>query len=202
MNDGLVVAVRARSDWHSRIVAALSSNRRVRHVICVGRSVPKTWSDLVSRESDPAGADVVVDPEPSDPGVHVWLGPGGSGVTHATTEGLAKALSERVVSSDPVWTVPGDPLSTGRVDVLPSPVGRVHSVGGRAPVTGDFGGAAAVGEAGSLVIVDDRRFLDAVCAAAGALVAVPEPATAIPVWERAEAYIAACEELGLVLAGL
>lgn len=196
----LVVAVRTRSEWHMRIVAALSAHSRVRRVISVSRPLPSSWGEGVSRERSPVGADVVIDPESGDPGIHVSFGDARSGITNASSQGLARALATRSIGSTPVWTEPGNPVSGGEPYAFPAPIGVVRSEDGRAPIGGDLAACGAFGAQSTLAVVDDRRFLDGVCAAAGALIAYPAPTAPIPVWDRPEMYISACEELGLVVA--
>jgi hypothetical protein len=48
--------------------------------------------------------------------------------------------------------------------------------------------------------MDQRKFLAAVCIAAGAVVADRALTGPTPVWERPDDYIGACETLGLVIA--
>ncbi len=63
-----------------------------------------------------------------------------------------------------------------------------------APVFGRFGGIGVASAEQILSVVDDRRFLEGVCMAAGALLPDQSPAN------HPERYIARCEELGLVIA--
>lgn len=195
-----MVAVRSRSDWHTRIVAALSTVPSISRVVSVGRRVPASWGPHVVTQDNAYGAEVVVDPEPEDQGIPVFLGDGHAGILHATPEGLARSLETRVPESAVVWTVVGDPVTSGVRRVLPSPIGVVFAVDGQAKVPGPLAGLGAIGATATLAVVDDDRYLRAACAAAGALIARPDPTAATPVWERAEEFIAACESLGVVVA--
>ncbi len=201
----MTVAVRARTDRHVRIVAALAAHPRCDEVIVVGRPVPRSWGEGVRQQEDTTGAGVVVDPEPADGGVHVTggsaLGGPGTGIVDASPEGLARALATRLDTAEAAWTVPGERQRQAASSYpFPSPVGVVRGTDGRAPVGGDFAAAGAFTATATIAVVDDLRFLEAVCLAAGALVALPAPRSATPVWERAEEYIVACEQLGVVVA--
>jgi hypothetical protein len=197
------IAVRVRDDAHARIAWAVASHPEAGRVVMVGRKPPPSWGDLVEHAKSSAGVEVVVDPNPDDPGLVVTAGPSQrSGITHASPEGLARSLLVRLgePGAEPAWTVVGRPLRSGRSWSFPPPLGVVLADDGRAPVEGDLAGAGAFGQS-ILAVVDDRRFFEAICIAAGAAVADPGLDRPTPVWERAEDYLAACETLGLVIAG-
>ena len=168
----------------------------------LGRKPPVSWKGLVRSASSTAGYDVIVDPDPGDRApLVVTAGPADvPAITHASPEGLARSLATRLANAVPVWTVPGKPRRAGRWYAFPSPVGSLRAEGGVATVEGDLGGAGAFGTT-TLAVLDDARFLTAATMAAGALLAGTEAiAGPRPVWEMAEDYIAACEDLGLVIA--
>lgn len=201
--DKPVIAVRVRDDAHARIAWALGSHPAVGKVVMLGHEVPSSWSDLVVPASRLGTPDIVVDPDPDDEGVVVTAGDTHRpGITHASPEGLARALQVRL--GDPeataVWTPSGRPLRHGDLFHFPPPLGPVRGIDGSAPVEGDLAGAGAFGTGISLVVVDDRRFLETVCIAAGGAIADIAITRPTPVWERADAYIGACEELGVVIA--
>lgn len=168
----------------------------------LGRKPPASWSDLVVAPGGLGTPDIVVDPDPDDAGIVVTAGESiRPGITHASLEGLAKALRVRIdqPSAEVVWTSRGKPRREGPVHHFPPPLGAVRGIDGDAPVEGDLAGVGVFGVT-SLVVVDDRRFLETICMAAGAVVADIAIEGPIPVWERADAYLAACEELGVVIA--
>lgn len=155
------------------------------------------------RASASSSDDIVVDPDPDDAGIVVVAGSSDRvGIIQASPEGLAQCLLRKL--KDPlaqaVWTSPGSPRRRGLPFVFPRPVGIVRGTPGELPVGGPFAGVGAFGARRSLVCVDDRRFMEAVCMAAGAAVASTSLTRPTPVWEHADEYIGACEELGLVVA--
>lgn len=201
--DKPVIAVRVRDDAHARIAWALGSHPAVGRVGMLGHKVPTSWTDLVVPASRLGTPDIIVDPDPTDEGIVVTAGDSDRpGITHASPEGLARALQVRL--GDPgartVWTPSGRPLRDGDVFHFPPPLGALRGVDATAPVEGDMAGVGAFGSGVSLVVVDDRRFLETVCIAAGGAIADIAITRPTPVWERADAYISACEELGLVVA--
>jgi hypothetical protein len=197
-----VIAVRVRDDAHARIAWAVGSHPRIGKVAMLGRKPPASWRDLVVGPGGLGTPDIVVDPDPGDAGIVVTAGSSTRpGITHASLEGLAKALRVRIGQPDAavVWTSRGKPLREGPVHHFPPPLGAVRGSDGEAPVEGDLAGVGVFGTT-SLVVLDDRRFLETICMAAGAVVADVALEAPTPVWERAEDYLAACEELGLVIA--
>lgn len=197
------IAVRVRDPQHARIPWAIASHPGTGVVGMIGRPVPKSWKGLVVAADSTDGYGVVVDPDPGEPADLVVTAGSDDrpGIHHASPEGLARALATRVPGSVPAWTEPGKPGRTGRVFPFPAPLGRLRGEGSVVPVEGDLAGAGAFGSDRSLVTVDDVRFLAAATMAAGALVAgIDGIDRAVPVWEVAEDYIAACEDLGLVFA--
>jgi hypothetical protein len=200
--DKPVFAVRVRDDAHARIAWALGSHPGIGKVAMLGRKPPASWRDLVVGGRELGTADIVVDPDPDDAGIVVTAGDSTRpGITNASPQGLARALQTRLTGdSVAIWTTRGKPNREGPVHHFPPPVGPVRGTSGDAPIEGDLAGVGAFGDVGSVVVIDDLRFLETVCMAAGAVVAdiaITEPT---PVWERAEDYIRACEQLGLVIA--
>jgi hypothetical protein len=196
------IAVRVRDAEHARIAWAVASHPLAGVVGMVGKRPPSAWKGLVRHEDESTGYDVVVDPSPEDRAMVVVVAGTSElpSVTNASPMGLARVLATLVPGSTPVWTVVGRPRTNGLAVTMPPPIGRVHADrDGRIPIEGPLAAVGAMG-AESRVVVDDRKFLEALCIAAGAFVAegVTSPT---PVWERAEAYLEACETLGLVVAG-
>lgn len=196
------ILVRVRDDAHARIAWAVASLPGVGRIGMLGQPPPSSWRKRVRRASESHDGDIVVDPDPDDRGVAVVAGPGERpGITHAGPEGLARSLAVRMGDSAiAAWTVEGKPIRRGPSWPFPPPVGVVRGPAEGSPVVGRFAAAGAFGTKRSIVCVDDRPFMQAVCMAAGAAVAAEDTSRPTPVWERAEDYLAACEELGLVFA--
>jgi hypothetical protein len=197
-----VIAVRVRDDAHARIAWATASHPDVGQVTILGRKPPPSWSDLVVGAGVMTTPDIVIDPDPDDPGIVVTsAGSTRPGIIHASPEGLARALRVRSAEADAyaVWTTRGKPHRSGTVFQFPSPLGPIRGTTGDAPIDGDFAGAGAFGKK-VLAVVDDRAFLETICMAAGAVIADTGLTRPTPVWDRADRYLAACEELGLVIA--
>lgn len=197
------VLVRVRDDEHARIAWAVASIPGLAPVRMLGRTPPNSWSDLVKAAKTSRPTDIVVDPEPDDLGLVVTAGATDrAGISHASLEGLARSFCIRLEdpAAESVWTVPGPTSRRGTAYHFPPPVGTVRGEPGEVPGDGAFAAAGAFGGRGSIVCVDARPFLEAICMAAGAAVATPDLMGPTPVWDRAAGYIAACESLGLVLA--
>lgn len=196
------ILVRVRDDAHARIAWAVASVPGLAPIGMLGHRPPSSWRQLVRRATESTEFDIVVDPDPDDQGIVVVAG--GSdrpGITHASLEGLARSLVERLDgTAEAVWTSPGSPKRTGTIFHFPHPVGAVRGKSGNTPTDGRFAGAGAFGASGSIVCVDDRPFMEAICMAAGAAIAGADLTAPTPVWTRADDYIEACERLGLVLA--
>lgn len=98
-------------------------------------------------------------------------------------------------------TEPGRPSRSDRWFDFPAPIGRLlvrQTVDGvdRCPTEAELMAVGAnLGET-TLAVLDHPGFLLAVCLAAGVFL---EPGDA-PVWKQAEAYLATCESLGIVIA--
>ena len=168
----------------------------------LGRRPPPSWKGLVVSASSSSGYDVVVEPDVADQApLAVTSGPSERpGITHASLEGVARALAVRAGGGTPVWTVAGRRIHRGRWWAFPAPLGPVLGEAGSVPVDGEMAGAGAFGGR-ALVAVDDRRFLSAAALAAGALLVGTGPLDGpVPVWDMAEDYLAACEDLGVVIA--
>lgn len=195
-----IYAVRVRDDAHARIAWALGSHPKVGKVGMLGRRPPSSWSDLVVPARELGKPDIVVDPQPGDEGIVVTAGPSDRpGITHASPEGLARALASRLGDAQPIWTTRGRPRRDGAIYHFPPPIGAVRGEAGNAPMESDLAGVGAFGSQ-SLVVIDDRRFLETVCMAAGGVVADVAIDRPTPVWDRAADYLDACEQLGLVIA--
>jgi hypothetical protein len=168
----------------------------------IGRRPPDSWGKLVHRSRASHEGDIIVDPNPGDRGVVVVAGDSKRpGITHAAPQGLAMALAARVGDdAEAVWTIEGTPHRVGHTWRFPHPVGDLRGRAGAIPNSGPFAAVGGFGAHRSIVCVDDRPFMQAICMAAGAAVASPELTEPTPVWDRADAYIEACEELGLVFA--
>lgn len=168
----------------------------------LGRKPPPSWSDLVVGSGVLPTHDIVIDPEPDDPGIVVTLaGSTRPGIIHASPEGLARALRVRLgeVDAEVVWTTRGKPHRNGTVFHFPPPLGPIRGTTGDAPIDSELAGSGAFGRK-VLVVVDDRGFLETICMAAGGVIADTGLTRPTPVWDRADRYLSACEELGLVIA--
>ncbi len=196
------ILVRVRDDAHARVAWAVASLPGLAPIGMLGHRPPSSWRQLVRRANSSTELDIVVDPDPDDRGIVVVAGDSERpGITHASLEGLARSLVERLGgSAAAVWTSRGSPKRTGTVFHFPQPVGIVRGKPGNTPTDGRFAGAGAFGFDRSIVCVDDRPFMEAICMAAGAAIATPDLTAPTPVWERAAEYVEACERLGLVLA--
>jgi hypothetical protein len=197
-----VIAVRVRDDAHARIAWATASHPDIGRVTMLGRKPPRSWSDLVVAAGVMPTPDIVLDPEPGDPGIVVTsAGSTRPGIIHASPEGLARALRVRLgeADADVVWTTRGKPHRTGTVFHFPPPLGPIRGTTGDTPIDSELAGSGAFGTK-ILVVVDDRAFLEAICMAAGGVIADTDLTRPTPVWDRADRYLTACEELGLVIA--
>ncbi len=186
-----------------RAAYALAGHPEIGDVGLVGTAPPNSWKERIRKVGSSEGFDVVLSGK-SRPGVSVYRG-GGShshAVTDASPAGLARALLRRVEDGVALVAMPGIAPRRGQPVHFPEPVGKIL-VGedydgvpmGRCDPP--WAGAAAVSLAKTVAVIDDHRYLAAACLAAGALIVPMGPG---PVWERAGAYIDACEELGLVVA--
>ena len=196
------ILVRVRDDAHARIAWAVASLPGLAPIGMLGSRPPDSWGRLVERAASSSADDIVVDPDARDLGLVVVAGTSDRpGITHASPEGLASCIAARIDGEPHIlWTVEGTARRSGPSWAFPLPVGVVRGPAGPIPVGGDFAAVGAFGPHRSIVCVDDRPFMQTVCIAAGAAVASDDVREPTPVWERAEDYIHACEQLGLVFA--
>lgn len=202
------VAVVVSDEIGSRCASALLAHPAVELVGLVDADPPRSWGRRAVRSADASGFDVVVGEDAvgaarAAGAVLVVPGPApddGPTVSHASPEGLARSLAEGL---DPpvtvALTVPGPPARQGVPVGFPAPVGWVYATEKDGLLVASVEGLAAVAAYDARrtrAVVDDPLFLAGACLAAGALVsAVPGPA-----WTRPEAYVAAAEDLGIVVA--
>ncbi|MDH4119436.1 MAG: hypothetical protein OEW30_18790 [Acidimicrobiia bacterium] len=198
----VTVVTRVRTDADARLAWAVGSHPSVGKTGMLGRKPPPSWRDVVVPAAALPAPDIVVDPDPTDPGLVVTRGPSDRpGITFASPEGLARALTARLGgSATPSWTVPGAPLRAGESRPFPEPVGHLWADDEAVPCDSQFAAAGAFTTDHMVVTVDDRDFLDTVCLAAGVVVCSLDISSPTPVWEYADRYVEACESLGLVFA--
>jgi hypothetical protein len=196
------VHVRVRDDAHARIAWAVASLPQLAPVGMIGRRPPESWRKLVHRSKASGDADIIVDPNSGDRGIVVVAGDSRRpGITHASPQGLARALASQIGGdAEAVWTVDGRPHRIGHAWRFPAPVGDVRGGAGAVPASGAFAAVGGFGQGRTIVCIDDRPFMQAICMAAGAAIASTDLSEPTPVWERAAAYVEACEKLGLVFA--
>ena len=210
----LRIAVVPDGEREMRSVHALAAHPAVAQIGIVGRPAPVTWRN-VRRIESVDGWDAVLGPDDqaidlaAAAGIAAIVpgaGPGPDGtVTHASLEGLARALAVVFDLGDHarlVATTPGSPERRGPAAGFPQPLGMVTTSGPApveiAPVDGAWAGVLAGGAGGSIAVVDDRAFLEAVCLAAGAACLTGRGG---PVWGRAHDYVAWARQMGLVIGG-
>lgn len=201
--DVLTVAIHPRSDVETRTAYALAGHPEIGDIGLVGAAPPNSWKERIRKVGDSEGFDVVVSGE-SRSGVSVFRGGAEhpSAVTDASPAGLSRALLTRVDDGVALVALPGIAPRDGQPVQFPQPIGRILigedydgvPMGRCSP---PWAGAAAVSLTKTIAVVDDHRFLAAACLAAAVLIAGSGSG---PVWERADAYIAACEQMGLVVA--
>lgn len=199
------VVVATAEELGGRAASALLGHPAVETVGVFDRDPPKSWGNRARRVASPSGFDVGIGVDGAR--VRVFRRtPRGEGIGWASPAGLAMAARCRVEGpATCAVTVPGRPLSDGEAFVFPPPIGWSRGVVGpedvyECPVEGPHAGALARGRSGETVATsDDALFLNAICLAAGAVVAAERPGIG-EVWEAAEDYLAACEALGVVLA--
>lgn len=146
--------------------------------------------DVIVGVASPGATDVTV----GDGGTVSWAGP----------TGLARCLGVQI-GNDAVLagTVAGDPVDTEPRFGFPPPLGWLGGqlVDGihHCPSRGSLAAVMAVADDGrSLVVLDDRAFLDGALLAAGVLLAVEGHHG--PVWKSSSRYLELISEFGLVLA--
>ncbi len=207
------VAVVVDGEAESRCASALLAHPRVELVGLVGVNPPASWGHRATRTEDGSGFDIVVGPGAaaslarSAGAVLVVTGPppdDGPTVSFAGPEGLARALAAGLDEGASVaLTIPGAPVRGGERVAFPAPLGWVMATRETgsdifvAPVEGPLAAVAAFDRRRIRAVLDDRLFLAGACLAAGALAA---RGTRGPVWTRPDPYLAAVEDLGLVIA--
>jgi hypothetical protein len=158
-----------------------------------------------------AGFEVVIgtsDRDEADSAVVVTGGPppgDGPCVYGADPAGLGRALAAGRTDASIARTITGDRVRDGELVAFPEPIGFARASGRDGdvllvPVEGPVWGVAVWDDSGGLAVVDDGRFLAAVCLGAAAFVAHRALDGAVAVWDAAEAYLAGCRSLGLVIA--
>ncbi len=211
------VVVHVSGETEARAAQALAAEPGIGRIALLRTSPPGSWGDRIERVEKVDGFDVVVGTgaptalEATEAGLPVVLTdhpPQATppAVVWASPRGLALALAGGDPDAVVVVTVPGQPLSRGSFAApFPPPIGRVlagrpDALGvRRAPVEGEFGGVLVERGGELTVVTDDRRFLAAACLAAG-VVLIPDVDGIVPVWCRADRYLAAVHRFGLVTA--
>ena len=199
---GARIAIDGTDKIRMRVASALLADHRVHQVGLIGRTPPAVWGDRAVAIESADGWDVAVGV--SHPGaVEVTVADGGH-VSWAGPSGLVRCLGLRLGGTPRLaGTVPGDPIEGSARFAFPPPLGWLggEAVDGihHCPVQGSLAAVMAVGDDGrSLVVLDDREFLDASLLAAGVILAANGHRG--PVWEDADGYLEVIEDFGLVLA--
>jgi hypothetical protein len=196
------VAVDGSDPVRLRAVSALLADHRVDRVGVLGRTPPKAWGERAVPISTAAGWDIVVGVSPPAGSIDVTIGEGGA-VSWAGPTGLARSLGVRLGDAATLaGTTPGEPLSTGRKFGFPAPFGWLHGVESdgihHCPTRSSLAAVMAQRDGRTVVVLDERDFLDGALLAAGVLLAAAGHHG--PVWESAEAFVQVIGDLGLVLA--
>jgi hypothetical protein len=196
------VAIDAADPVRMRVASALLADHRVDQVGLIGRKPPTVWGDRVVAIDEADGWDVVVGH--SQPGAAEVTFAAGGAVSWAGPSGLARCLGIRI-GGEPrlAGTVIGEPIDGPARFAFPPPLGWLGGelVDGvhHCPVQGSLAAVMAVGDDGrSLVVLDEREFLDAALLAGGVILAAVGHRG--PVWDAAERYLDVIEDFGLVLA--
>jgi hypothetical protein len=199
---GARIAIDGTDKIRMRVASALLADHRVDQVGLIGRTPPAVWGDRAVAIDAADGWDVVVGL--SQPGsTEVTVAEGG-GVSWAGPSGLARCLGIRAGGDARLaGTVKGDPIDGSARFAFPPPLGWLggEPVDGihHCPVQGSLAAVMAVSEDGwSLVVLDEKDFLDAALLAAGVILAAEGHRG--PVWEDADRYLDVIEDFGLVLA--
>jgi hypothetical protein len=132
-------------------------------------------------------------------------------VAGASLLGAAMAIAARLESDGTkvhriAIAHPGGPSIGGVGMLFPPPVGRARgTVLTETPMTvlsassqDPWAAIVVEGDTGDQAVVDEHRFLVAICLAAG--VALVPPAGIVNVWDAPDPYLAKAEEMGLVAA--
>ncbi len=205
------VAVHPRTEIEARAASALAGHPDVELVGLVGKRPPGSWRGRMVEVPDASGFEVAIgldDREGAGTAVPVTAGPApddGPCVSGADPAGLGRALARGLAGASIARTIAGDRVREGALVGFPAPIGfaRASTVDDGVllvPVEGPVWGVAVWTDDGGLAVVDDGRFLAAVCLAAGVFVADRALDGPVPVWDHADTYRTACESLGLVVA--
>lgn len=196
------VAIEGSDPIRMRTASALAGDHRIDRIGLLGRKPPASWGPRVTAITSAAGWDLCVGID--QPGAtEVTVGPG-DGVSWAGPTGLARCLGVRI-GTDALLagTVPGDPIDTDPRFGFPPPLGwlgseledGIH----HCPTPGSVAAVMAVTSDGrSLVVLDERAFLDGALLAAGVLLAAEGHRG--PVWDAPSRYLDLIADFGLVLA--
>ncbi len=183
-----------------RAAASLAAHPDVAQIGLADANPPSGWGDRMVRAKTSRGYDLIVGRAHRT--LRSITADGTGAVTHASPWGLARALAGGLgPGAVAALTVPGRSRRSPAFFDFPAPVGRLLGSPDEAgvlvcPDDGEL--AAAGGHNGNrtVAVVDHPAFLEGVCLAAGALLGAHRG----PVWDSAEQYLSACEELGLVRA--
>lgn len=185
-----------------RAVSALAGDHRIEQIGLLGRKPPASWGPRVTAITSPHGWDVCVGIT-SPGGAEVTVSADGA-VSWAGPTGLARSLGVRF-GKDAILagTVVGDPVDSEPRFGFPAPLGWLGGelVDGihHCPSQGSLAAVMAIADDGrSLVVLDNRAFLDGALLAAGVLLAVEGHRG--PVWESSTRYLDLISDFGLVLA--
>lgn len=185
-----------------RVASALLADHRVDQIGLIGRTPPSAWGDRAVAIDSADGWDVVVGLSRND-SAEVSVAGGGT-VSWAGPSGLARCLGMQLGGDVRLaGTVRGEPIEGTARFAFPPPIGWLGGelVDGvyHCPVQGSLAAVMAQAEDGhSLVVLDDREFLDAALLAAGVILAVEGHRG--PVWDAAHRYLDLIEDFGLVSA--
>lgn len=211
------VLVRADSDRDVRVANALASEPGIELAL-----IGTARSSRIPTVEQPAGFDIVIGAG-SDV-LALAAQAGAAAVTAAEVDsspvptvvgasmmGAGLAIASRLeASGSDVLRVciaqPGNSPLAGVSVVFPTPVGRARgTIVTESPFTvvaaacqEPWAGISVEANTGDQAIVDEYKFLSAVCLAAG--IALIPPAGIIKVWDGAHAYLTKAEEMGLVAA--
>lgn len=182
-----------------RAATALAGHPDVALVGLADAKPPAGWKGRMVPATSSAGFDVVVGG--THPPLRSVTADDTGTITHAAPLGVARALATRLGGAPLVgMTVGGAPRRSHRHFDFPSPVGRQLGVMTDGvmicPQESQLAAVGAVLDGHTLAIIDNSHFLGAVALAAGVFIRRGSG----PVWEHADRYLAACEQLGLVIA--
>lgn len=199
---GARIAIDGTDKIRMRVASALLADHRVDQIGLIGRTPPAVWGDRAAGIDSADGWDVVVGT--SQPGAAEVTVAAGGAVSWAGPSGLARCLGIRIGGTARLaGTVQGERIEGSARFAFPPPLGwlagelidGVH----HCPVQGSLAAVMAANDEGrSLVVLDEREFLDAALLAAGVILAADGHRG--PVWEAADRYLEVITDFGLVLA--